>query len=114
MLHLSTYLIREHVGFMKLTDTYDIYDASTNEKICVAKEEPSGFVKVMRLLISKKLMPTTVNVYEEGSDRPLFSIYRGLALFRTNVHVRDAGHKRLGYFKSKIFTLGGGFWVYDH
>jgi uncharacterized protein YxjI len=67
----------------------------------------------MRLLISKNLMPTQVNIYEQGSDRPLFSIRRGIAFFRTKVHIHDEEDRPMGYFRSKVLTLGGGFYVFD-
>jgi len=113
MLNLNAYLIKEHVGMLKLTDTYDIFDPTSGKQIGVAKEEPSGFAKFMRLLISKKLMPTRVNVYPQGSDRPLFSIRRGIAFFRTKVYIHDEEDRLMGYFRSKVLTLGGGFYVFD-
>ena len=36
---LSSYLIREHVGMFKLTDTYDIFDAASGQQLAVAKEK---------------------------------------------------------------------------
>jgi uncharacterized protein YxjI len=113
MLDLNAYFIKEQVGLLKFTDTYDIFDPETNEQIGVAKEEPSGLVKVLRFLINKRMLPTTVNVYEQGKSRPLFSIHRPFTFFRSKVEIRDADDNLVGYFKSKILSLGGGFLVYD-
>ena len=41
---LSSYLIREHVGMLKLTDTYDIMDGATGAQLAVAKEKKRGEV----------------------------------------------------------------------
>jgi uncharacterized protein YxjI len=112
MLHLSTYFIKEHVGMFKLTDTYDIFDAVTGAQVGVAREQPSFFVKMLRLIMNKQALPTSVVVYDQEGAR-VFSIRRGFTWFRSKVFIRDAEHKVIGYFKSKIFTLGGGFWVYD-
>src|SRR5262245_7939504 len=113
MLHLKAYLVKEQVGLWKLADTYDIYDPETSEQVGVAREEPSGLVKMLRLFIPKHLMPTSVNVCEKGSSAPLFSIRRGVALLRSKVDIRTADGQVIGYFKSKVLSLGGGFYVYD-
>jgi uncharacterized protein YxjI len=113
MLNLKTYLIREQVGMFKLTDTYDIYDAVSNQQVATAKEEPPGVVKFLRLLVNKTLMPTQVNVYETSSGQVAFSIKRGFTFLRARVEVLDSRGTLLGYFKSKLFSLGGGFYVFN-
>lgn len=112
MLNLRTYLVKERVGWGRLTDVYDIYDAMTNEKVGEAIEEIPGWSKFARLLINKKLLPTTLAFYAEGSDEAVLSIRRGVAILRTKVTVENAEGQMIGYFKSKLFTLGGGFYVY--
>jgi uncharacterized protein YxjI len=114
MLNRERYFIREHVGMLKLTDVYDILDPDTNEKLGEAREEISGLVKMMRLLIDKKLMPTTVNVYEgdDANRKLVFSIRRGAAIFRPKVSIVDAAGNSLGYLQSKLLTLGGAFRVF--
>jgi uncharacterized protein YxjI len=115
MLNRKQYFIREHAGLLKLTDVYDILDPESKAKIGEAREEISGFVKVMRLLINKRLMPTRIAIYQ-GADEPsrklLFSIRRSAALFRPKVDVVDASGVSLGHFKSKAFSLGGAFRVF--
>ena len=39
MLNRKTYFIREHVGLMKLSDTYDILDPETKQQLGIAKEK---------------------------------------------------------------------------
>lgn len=115
MLNRQTYFVREHAGLMKLSDVYDILDPDTKVKIGEAREEISGFVKFLRLLIDKKLMPTRVAVYQlgEGNTRTLlFSIRRGVALFSPKVDITDANGVSLGYLKSKAFSIGGAFRVF--
>jgi len=112
VLHLRTYLVKERVAFAKLTDSYEIFDARTNEKVGEAVEEIPGWSKLARLFINKKLLPTSVAFYPEGDGKAVMTIRRGVALFRTKVTVEDAEGQMVGYFKSKLFTLGGGFFVY--
>jgi uncharacterized protein YxjI len=54
-----------------------------------------------------------VVVYPEGSAEPLFSIRRGMTFLRSTVEVRNGEGEKIGSFKSKMMSLGGGFWVYD-
>jgi uncharacterized protein YxjI len=114
MLSRKNFFIKERVGFLKLADTYDIVDPETQQPIGVAKEEPNVWFKYLRLLINKQLLPTTVNVYQNGDEAPLFSIHRPTAFFRSKVRVTGPGGQSLGHFKSKWFSFGGGFWVHDH
>ena len=115
MLNLSTYLIKEHVGLLKLTDRYDIIDPQTGRKIGFAQEKVGAVTQLFRFLVSKQMLPTAIEVREgEGENGPLvFTIKRGFSLFRSRVEVLDAGGQSLGYFKSKILTIGGGFYVFD-
>jgi uncharacterized protein YxjI len=117
MLDRTAYYIKEHVGLLKLTDTFDILDPDTQARIGIAKEKPGSLVIALRLLLAKNLLPTTVKVYE--GDNPdieanlVFSIQRGFTLFRSRVNVLDEGGQVVGWFKSKIFSLGGAFHVFD-
>ncbi len=113
MLNLSTYLIREQVGWFKLVDTYDIFDPNSGQQVGVAKEESPTFLKLARLFVNKQLLPTSVGVYANGSEKAVFTIHRGLTFLRSKVKVHDADDNYIGYFKSKLFSIGGGFYVYD-
>lgn len=114
MLNRKQYFIREHVGLLKLTDVYDILDPETKAKLGEAREEVSGLVKVLRLLINKSLMPTRIGVYEgsDGAGKLLFSVRRGVAVLRPKVTITDATGVSLGYLQAKVFSLGGAFRVF--
>jgi len=115
MLNRQHFFIREHTGLLKLTDFYDILDPATRTKLGDAREEIPGWVKVLRLLVGKQLLPTRVAVYEgtgEQADKLVFSIKRGVALLRPKVHVVDAAGVPVGYLRSKAFSLGGAFRVF--
>ncbi len=62
MLELQNYFVKEHVGFGKMHDVYDILDPDPQEKVGIATENISGFKKFLRLFISKKLMSTQAEV----------------------------------------------------
>ncbi len=113
MLELQNFLIKEQAGLFKMTDVYDIYNPETGEQIAQAKEVVSGFTKAMRFIISKKLMSLRIECREHPEGSLVFYLKKPVALFRAIVEVYDADGKKLGYFKSKMLSLGGGFWVYD-
>ncbi|MBI3271641.1 MAG: oxidoreductase [Planctomycetes bacterium] len=113
-LDLREFVVKEHVGLLKLTDSYDIFDARSQKQIALARETISGGMQALRLLVNKQMLPTTVTVTERDENGPvLFQIRRGFSLIRPKVFVVDASGREVGYFKSKLFSLGGGFWVYD-
>lgn len=113
MFHLTKYFVREHAGIIKLTDVYDIIDPETNRRVGVALENPGALFKWLRLLVNKQLMPTKVEIKETEDGPALLSIHRGFTFLRAKISVRDGEGNELGFFKSKIFSLGGGFFVYD-
>ncbi len=119
MLDRTAYYIKEHVGFLKLSDTYDILDPDTREQLGIAKEKPGTLIQVMRLLVNKKLLPTKVFVYQ-GADfnneaNLLFSIKRSGMLFNMKVSVLDENGQVVGWFKRKFlsFSLTIAFKVLD-
>ena len=112
MLNRKTFLVKERVAFLKLTDTYDIYDPATGQQIGIAREEVSGLIKALRFLVNKRLLPTTVNVREREQGPVVLSIRRGMTLFRSRVTVSGQAGE-IGRFKSKLFSWGGGFHVLD-
>jgi len=117
MLNRKMYFIRERVGFLKLADTYDILDPETQTQLGIAKEKPAALVHVLRFFLNKQLLPTKVFVYEGDSpddpNRLLFSIQRGFTLFRSKVDIMDKSGNVVGWFQSKLFSLGGAFRVFD-
>lgn len=112
MLEADRFMIKEQVKFFKSHHTYDIYDFDTEEHVGTAEEAISGFAKALRWVASKQFMPTTVDVRDHDGAL-VFQIRRGWYLFRARVEVLNANGELVGYFKSKIVTIGGGFWVYD-
>ena len=113
MLELQNYLVKEQVTFLKTVDTYDIFDPESGKQVGVAKEVPGALISTLRWFISKKLMPTKVEVREHPEGSLVFTIKKPVALFRETVEVYDAEGHKVGHFKSKIFSICGGFYVYD-
>ena len=117
MLNRKTFFIREHVGFLKLSDTYDILDPETQAQLGIAREKPGMLIHILRMLINKQFLPTKVFIYSgadhEDESKLLFLIQRGITLFRSRVNVHDQHGAVIGWFRSKAFSLGGAFYVFD-
>lgn len=113
LLDHQRFFVKEQVAFFKTTDAYEILDPDTNTSIGHAREEPGTLVKTLHWFVSKKIMPTRANVYEADGATPVFSIRKPVTIFRSRVDVLDGEGELVGYFQSKLLTIGGGFWVYD-
>lgn len=113
LLDRRVFLVKEQVSFLRLTDRYDIFDPESGEQIGVAREQISGAMKALRLLVNKALLPTSIVISEDESSDPVITITRGVAFLRSKVVVMDEHGNQVGYFKSKLFSLGGGFTVHN-
>lgn len=112
LLERRTFLVKEKVALMKLTDRYDIFDPETGEQIGFAKETIGTLVTLGRMLGYKKLLPTTVVIKEDEESDPVVTLHRGFSFLRSNVQVVDRNQTAVGFFRSKLFSLGGGFTVH--
>jgi len=43
----------------------------------------------------------------------LLTLKRGFTFLRAKVNIIDGDGNHIGYFKSKLFSFGGGFYIYD-
>ena len=113
MLDANRFVVKERVKILSSTQTYDILDGDTKEPLGTAQEKLGLLVQGLRWVMSKHLLPTRVEVREKPDDSLVFTIRRGFYLFRSRVEVHDSQGELVGYFKSKVFTISGGFHVYD-
>ena len=112
MLDRRTFLVKERVGFLKFADVYDLFDPATGAQLGTASEKVSTLMKLLRLVVNKRMLPTTVEVQETEAGPPVLTIRRN-GLLRSTVRVFDANGTQIGRFKSKIFSFGGGFFLLD-
>jgi len=113
LLERTTFFVKERVAVLKLTDIYDIFDPATGQLIAIAKEEPPVWAKWLRLVINKSQMPTAINIYETEGQPAVVSVRRGFTFIRSKVRVVAGDGRNLGYFRSKLISIGGGFHVFD-
>jgi uncharacterized protein YxjI len=113
MFDRRAFFIREHVGMLKLKNTYDILAPENQASLGIAKEITAGWVIALRLLLSKSMLPITVAIYASENEAPLLTLKRGFTFLRSKVWIEKNDGERIGYFKSKLFSFGGGFYIYD-
>ena len=113
MLDRKMLLVKERVGILKLVDTFDIYDPITGVQIGIARETSGVVMKLLRLLVSKRLLPSRVEVRERDDTPVLMTLRRGWTLLRANVSVRDGMDTEIGVFTSRLLSIGGAFDVFD-
>lgn len=115
MLDAQRFLVKERVKFLRSHASYDIFDGDDDagpDPVGTAEEQISGLKQLLRWFVSKALMGTLIEVREKPDDALLFTIRRGFYIFRSRVEVRDGQGELVGYFKSKLLAIGGGFHVY--
>jgi uncharacterized protein YxjI len=99
-------------GFMS-KDSFEIADADTGEVLAVATEKPRGFMgKLMAMMMGKESLPTTIEVRRK-SDNGLEFAVRRKGFFAPKIQTIDGEEQVIGSYKAKVFTLSGGFTVYD-
>lgn len=111
VLNNNLFLVKEHVGFFKASNNYDVFDPESGELILQCREPKLGFVtKMFRFTDYKTMTPFDVHVTTPDGDQVL-RVQRGITLFLSKVSVYDDQDERVGGFKQKLFTIGGSFRV---
>lgn len=113
LLNKNIFLIKEQLGIFKASNAYDIFDPANNQQIMTSKETGLGFfTKIFRFTKYKKHTPFNV-IVTTTEGKPIVSIKRGVAIFRSDVEVFDEREQLIGYFKQKFWSLGGKFEIVD-
>lgn len=111
VLNRNTFFIKEHVGFFKAANNYDVLDPETGEEILHCREERLGILtKILRFTDYKTMTPFYVDIRTPQGEHVL-SVKRGVSIFLSKVDVLDENDQRLGGFKQKLFSIGGSFKV---
>jgi uncharacterized protein YxjI len=99
------YFVKEHVGFFKAANNYDILDPETNQVVLLCREERLGFfTKLLRFTDYKRLTPFEV-IIRTPDGQPVLCVRRGVTLFVSKVDVLDEKGQRIGGYAQKFFAL---------
>ncbi len=113
-LNHNLFLVKEHVGFFKAANNFDIYDAKTGEMVLHCREDRLGWItKLLRFSDYKRMTPFDIEVRSPVGET-VFIIRRGMSFFISKVDVLDGkSGERIGGFKQKFLSIGGAFTVLD-
>jgi len=108
----NQFFVKEHVGLLKASNNYDIFDPATEEKILECREPSLGVLtKILRFTNYKRMTPFSIEIRTPEGEKVL-SVRRGISLFLSKVDVLDESDNLVGRFRQK-FSLGGKFAVLD-
>ena len=111
VLQRNVFFVKEHLGFFKAANNYDILDPQTQQVIMHCREERLGiFTKMFRFTDYKRLTPFEV-IIRTPDGQPVLCVKRGIALFTSKVEVLDEREQRVGGFAQKFFSLTDKFTV---
>ena len=111
VLQRNVFFVKEHLGFFKAANNYDILDPQTQQVIMHCREERLGiFTKMFRFTDYKRLTPFEV-IIRTPDGQPVLCVKRGIALFTSKVDVLDEREQRVGGFAQKFFSLTDKFTV---
>jgi hypothetical protein len=120
MLHERRLLVKRRVLKNLIKINVDIQHPETKEVFGTANEKTgTGMAMVRNLKLGpvplKYFFPYRVEVREKDGEEPFLTLrWRVMPLaFLIKVEVLDRDEQMIGYFQQKLFSLMGGFWVYD-
>lgn len=99
--------------FVKSSKAYDILDPETAVQLGIGIEQVGLAKELLRLVLPKQFTSAVIEVRTTPDSQLVFSIRRRPYLFRPRVDVLNANGVLTGYFVSKVFSMGGGFHIYN-
>jgi uncharacterized protein YxjI len=109
ILNRNLFLVKEHVGWFKAANNFDVHDPETGEVLLECREDKLGlFTKMFRFTDYKRMTPFQIEIRTPRHE-PVVTINRGISIFLSKVQVLDESNQPIGGFKQKLFSIGGKF-----
>jgi uncharacterized protein YxjI len=108
-----TFILKEHVGFLKINNTYDLIDPETGNIFAKAEEENSTLFKILSL-VNPGIFPTSLVVRDSATQTPFMTMKKGFSFLRSRLDIYNADQLYIGYLQSKVLTIGGAFRIFDN
>lgn len=113
VLNRNLFFVREHVGFFKAANNFDVLDPETGNILMECREEKLGlFTKLLRFTDYKRMTPFDIEI-RNAFHEPVVRVKRGISLFLSKIEVFDENNILIGRFKQKFFSVGGAFNILD-
>ncbi|MBC8052601.1 MAG: RNAase, partial [Sphingobacteriaceae bacterium] len=113
ILNKNLFFVKEHRGFFKAANNYDVIDPLTQQTIMQCREPDLGFfTKIFRFSEYKTMTPFNI-IITDATGTPILRVTRGFTLFRSVVEVFDEKEVLIGRFRQRMLSIGGKFEVQD-
>jgi uncharacterized protein YxjI len=113
VINKNNFLVKEHLGFFKAANNYDIYDPFSGEIILECREPSLSLItKLFRFIGFKTRTPFDIHIQTPGGER-IVRIQRGWVFLLSKVVVTDENNNLIGRLKQKYWSLGGKFELID-
>lgn len=111
ILNRNLFFVKEHVGWFKAANNFDICDPETGDVWLECREDRLNVLtKLLRFTDYKRMTPFDIEIRTPLGE-PVLSVKRGISIFLSKVKVLDENNQIIGGFKQKFFSLGGKFEV---
>ena len=104
ILEKNLYLFKEHVGFLKAHNNYDIYDPENKEMILHCREKNLNILyKIIRIFKRdfKRMTPFEIEV-RGLSGKKILKVKKGFSWFLSKIQVFDENDNLVGIFKQRL------------
>ncbi len=105
MLELTAFAIRERVKIAE-TDTYDIYNATSGQKVGVAHERISPAASWGRLFVSKHWFAASIEIAPAEHADPVLCMKRDGGIVPRNIRIETAKGQTLATVHARNFKRG--------
>lgn len=113
VLNHNLYLVKEHYGFFKAANNFDVFDPETGELLLHCREPRLGPIsKLLRFTDYKRYTPFFIDI-DTPSGEQVVSVRRGVTLIRSQILVEDESGIPIGGFRQRLLSIGGAFDVLD-
>ena len=91
ILEKNLYLFKEHVGFLKAHNNYDIYDPESKKMILHCREKNLNiFYKIVRIFFKNYKRMTPFEIEIKGlSGKKILKVNKGFSFFLSKIQVFD-------------------------
>jgi uncharacterized protein YxjI len=107
----NDYFIDEKVQLLKFTNTYKVYDSSGSQIGVIQESMPAG-LKALSLLLSKALMPFTLDILDMEQN-VLATIKRGWTFFMSKISICDDSGTEIARIKQQFKMFKPTFHIMD-
>lgn len=109
MLEQNTFVVKEKAKLLSSRASYEIFDED-GKPIGTAEQKTSALAAIVGMVFGPP--STQIDFLEKPDDSLVFTVRRAGFPFK-KVQVLDAQGTVIGTYKAKMFSISGGFHVYD-